>query len=339
MYWFVLSIIAFAVISLVLNITFLFRYIWKDKFGKTRQIAQNISLLLISFLITLLLLELFLKLFFAQSNTFGFTLAATNWRQRYVHVNSLGYRDKEWTPTLLEGRTKIMVLGDSFVEGTGIENPADRFSDLLGQKLGQEYAVLNAGLSGADTKDEIRNALAYPYQPDIVILSFCLNDIDSTAKDMKFTRPNLIVPPPFLVAESYALNFFYWRLYRLIPQADEIYWDWIMTVYHNPDIWQVYRGELLQMAQIARAGNSQFIVVIFPDMIKIEESRPITSQVANLYREQGVPVLDVTDLLAGIAPANLIVSNVDAHPNEFVHRLVAEELYRLVLDSQQAVNK
>lgn len=336
MYWFVFSIVALLTLSLALNVVFGLGFIWRDRTSRARRIAQNMALSVFTLLVVVLLLELYFKLIFAQSDTFGFTLAEENWHARYVQTNSLGYRDIEWTPELLAGRTKIMVLGDSFVEGAGINNPADRFADRLGRMLGNDYAVMNVAAGGLGTKEEIERALAYPYPPDLVILSFYLNDIDKTARDMGFKPPALKVDPPALVNESYALNFFYWRVFRLVQQAGETYWDWLLSVYDNPDVWQVYQGELLQVHRLVQERGGRLIVVVFPEMRAVAESRPITTRVANLYREQGVPVLDVTGLVAGMDPAELVVNAVDSHPNEFVHGLVAEALYPLVLETRQA---
>ncbi len=338
MYWFVFSVIVFLIISLTLNIIFLFYFVWQGEDSKLRQFAQNLSLLLFSFLIVCILLELFFKLFFAQPDT-RYTLAHQNWLDRYWQNNSLGYRDIEWTPELLAGRTKIMVLGDSFAAGAGIQNKEDRFSDLLGQLLGDDYAVMNVGRPGADTKEEFINALAYPYPSDIVILSFFVNDIEDTARDMGFKPPRSQRSYyPLLAQKSYAFNFFYWRIYRLglLNSGDQgHYWNWLLNTYSNPDIWQIYQAELLQAHHLVKERNGQLIVVVFPTINAIQESRPITSQVVNLYREQGVPVLDVTELVADLDPDDLVVNSVDSHPNELVHRLVAERLYQLVLNKHQ----
>lgn len=333
MYWFIFSIIALSIISLAVNIAFGFRFIWRAETSRFRSMAQNGALSLFSFLFVLILLEIFFKVFFVQSDGFGYTLANQNWYERHWQPNSLGYRDREWTPEMLAGRTKIMVLGDSFVAGVGIDDPADRFSDLLGQMLGGEYIVMNVGESGAGTKDEIVNAIDYPYRPDVTILSFYINDIEPTAKDMGFGRPSLSIARPAIVDYSYALNFFYWRLFRLKrQQVSDNYWTWLFGVYNNPDVWQIYQRELLQVYQLTHERDIQSIVVIFPHLLAIEHSRPITSQVARLYAQQGVPVVDVTELVADKKPTKLIVNPVDSHPNEFVHRLVAEALYQIILD-------
>lgn len=204
--------------------------------------------------------------------------------------NSLGYRDIEWTPQLLEERTKIMVLGDSFAAGWGIENKADLFSYKLGQMLGDDYAVMNVGRAGASTQGEIENALAYPYKPDVIILAFYLNDIDGVAVDKGFpplpaarVEPDILEP---LVENSYAANFFYWRIYRLGSQErSTAYWNWLQGRY--------------------------------------------------IYQRQGVPVLDVTNLVEGIDSRYLVVNSVDPHPSKLVHQLVAEALYPMILDSSK----
>ena len=176
--------------------------------------------------------------------------------------------------------------------------------------------------------------LLIPTHLDLVILSFYVNDIQDTAKDMGFPRPILKTSGPFLVEYSYALNFFYWRVYRLGPQAwNNEYWNWLLSLYRNPDIWQIYRGELLQISDFVKQKDGRLIVVVFPNLLAVEESRPVTSQVVNLFTEQGVPVLNVTEMVEGMDSTELIASPVDSHPNEFVHHLVAQELYPLVLEA------
>lgn len=340
LYWFVFWTLVVLVVSLTLNITGLLRFVWTNRGNPFRRVVQNLTLVVFTIMFTLLVLELFFKLFFAQTDGFNYTLASKNWFDRYWRKNSLGYRDMEWTPEKVAGHTKIMVLGDSFVAGYGIEQEADRFSNLLGQQLGDSYAVMNVGQLGASTKEEIQNALNYPYSPDIVILAFFVNDITDTAKAMGFKQPASQTHGPFPVDYSYALNFFYWRLYRLGPQEwSDQYWNWVLGLYANPDIWQIYQQELLQIADFVEQQQGRLIVVVFPNLTAVEESRPITSAVAKLYAEHGVSVLDVTNLVAGKAPADLIASPVDSHPNEWVHHLVAEKLYPLVIDNQHSTKE
>jgi hypothetical protein len=71
-------------------------------------------------------------------------------------------------------------------------------------------------------------------------------------------------------------------------------------------------------------------VVVFPSLNNVAESQPITERIINLYKEQGVPTLDVATLIEGIPVDQLMASPVDTHPNEFVNQLVAEALYHML---------
>jgi hypothetical protein len=344
MYWFGFSLISLIGAGLIGATIYLFRARWPADRTPRRQVVLNLAVSLSSLMIILLGIELFFKLIFAQSDAFGFTHASTNWFERYWQENSLGYRDVEWNPQLLAGRTKIMVLGDSFVAGHGINDPANRFSDVLGRLLGEGYAVMNVGQNGASTQDEIRNGLSYPYEPDLIIFAHYLNDIEDTARGAGHKRPAFqpaIAPwlKPW-VDNSYALNFLYWRFYRLQRgDVENTYWNWLTTAYDDPQVWQLYQRELLKIQAYGQQRRVRLIVVVFPNLLAIEASRPLTGRIVSLFQERGVPVLDVAGLVGDRPPAELVVNRVDSHPNEFVHRLVAEQLYRLVLETSQAVER
>jgi hypothetical protein len=339
-YWFVFGGFVALVIGLGLSVVVLFRFRWRNGEGKFRRLAQNISLSVFSILIILILLELFFYSF-AQSDALGYTLASRNWFKRYWVKNSLGYRDVEWTPQRLEGRTKIMVVGDSFTAGYGIENKEDLFSYVLGQELGDEYAVMNLGRNGVNTEGAIENVRDYPYEPDIMILTIYINDIDGVAPNKGLPHPPALqVDVPALLAplveNSYAANFFYWRMYRLgAKEWDNTYWNWLLSRYSDPEIWQAYEEQLLLINAYMKENNKKLIVVVFPHLTAIEKSQPITSKMVGLFTRRGVPVLDVASLVEGMDSDRLIVNAFDPHPSRFLHRLVGGELYKLVSDCQK----
>src|SRR5690606_14163974 len=101
---------------------------------------------------------------------------------------SLGYRDREWTADDFAGKTVIFAVGDSFTEGWGIENPADRFPDRLQAQLGDAYAVVNLGKGGSSTLHQTQAVATYPYAtPDIILWQYLLNDIDVAAISNGYT--------------------------------------------------------------------------------------------------------------------------------------------------------
>ena len=101
-----------------------------------------------------------------------------------LSINSLGYRDNEFAISKLNNTKRILIMGDSFTFGHGVEND-ETFSEQLEKKINEfsniKYEVINAGYASGQSPDE-----AYVYlkkkglqlNPDIIILVvFPGNDI------------------------------------------------------------------------------------------------------------------------------------------------------------------
>jgi hypothetical protein len=297
--------------------------------------SQNMALALLTFFLTFMAVEFFFKTIFAQSDTFSYTLANRNWVERYWIVNSMGYRDVEWNKIDLNSKKKILVLGDSLAAGYGIENIEDRFSNLLGEKLGNDYLVMNIASPGLSTRQEVEKVKGFSYKPEILILQYYINDIRQAGEDK---NQNFDLPEPLpllkpLVENSYAFNFLYWRTVRLGPQTwQQDYWSWLKSLYHDPDIWWLHQQELITLIDGAASEQVKLIVVIFPALNDVKGSKEITTKVATLFAERGVPVIDISLLVEDIQSEQLVVNPWDAHPNKWLHRLVADQLYERMLN-------
>lgn len=339
-YWFIYTLVLVGGVGLF-ALLFLLARRQLQQSTQRRNLVENLLVSLLMTFLTLMALELGFKLFFAQSDSFRYTLASQNWYERYWQENSLGYRDVEWTPEKLAGKTKVMVVGDSFVAGSGIADPKDRFSNQLGRLLGDNYVVFNVASPGWDTVDEVEAILNYPYNPDILVLSYYLNDIEGTAYQTGAQRPPIRQDPPAwllpLVQNSHAVNFLYWRIIRLGPQEwAEVYWnDWLKKISADPDTTWRHQQELLKIIEGAASEQIPLFVVVFPNLAAVEESQPLIQPVIDLFQTHHIPVLDVGKLLAGRDPATTMVNTIDSHPNEAVNREVAEQLYQMISQQSQ----
>jgi hypothetical protein len=87
--------------------------------------------------------------------------------------NSMGLRDAEISG---DGRPRILVLGDSFVWGFGVDVD-DRFTNRLQAELAN-YRIVNAGVSGYGTDQEylLMKRLWGRIQPAFVILVVCTHN-------------------------------------------------------------------------------------------------------------------------------------------------------------------
>jgi lysophospholipase L1-like esterase len=107
----------------------------------------------------------------------GFAQAEVAYR-----INSQGLRGPETTVGKPAGVTRIAVLGDSIAFGYWVEEK-DGFPRQLEAMLasgGRRVEVLDFGVPGYNLEQQIAalRARALAFEPDVVVVAFCLNDVE-----------------------------------------------------------------------------------------------------------------------------------------------------------------
>ncbi len=105
-----------------------------------------------------------------------------------IRTNSLGMREREVSERKPPGKKRVLIIGDSIAFGTGVEAEW-RFSDFLSRALGSDVEVLNAGVSGWGTDQELLyyERIGRKLDPDVVILTFTMaNDVINNMLDHLF---------------------------------------------------------------------------------------------------------------------------------------------------------
>ncbi len=108
-------------------------------------------------------------------------------------ANNYGFRDVDFDTSRSEGRGKILVLGDSFVQGLG--TPVDStWPHLLEHKIAKtrnsKWKVYNCGAAGSDPffEYEILKDSLLSLHPDMVIMSINYSDINDCITRGGFER-------------------------------------------------------------------------------------------------------------------------------------------------------
>ena len=307
---------------------------------KAKRPANIAAGLLVSYLTVLFLLgvgEVYYRFGYADSG-WGFTLAHKNWEQRYWHLNSLGFRDREWSEADFTGRTTIAVVGDSFASGWGVNDPADRFPDVLADLLGDDYAVINLALPGTSTPQQLEILQENPpAKPDIVLLQYFLNDIELASASVSRLWVDEFVTAPAdgsIAAETYLGNYIYWAIYPLTRTVNATfegsYWDWQYETYDIHAIWQIHEQQLQDFIDYVEALDAELYVVIFPNMEDPVRSIPYVDRVKFVFEERGYTqnVMTLHDYVAGWnKPESIVASPRDAHPSAAFHRFVGQQIY------------
>jgi hypothetical protein len=104
-----------------------------------------------------------------------------------ITINSLGLRGPEIGFTPERGVTRILVLGDSFAFGAGV-NDEHTFPARLGDDLGPGFEVVNLGVTGYSTDQELilYEELGAKLHAALVLLLMCDNDFEANTQDFVF---------------------------------------------------------------------------------------------------------------------------------------------------------
>jgi len=141
-----------------------------------------------------------------------------------VEINSHGWRDDEYPYKKPPGTFRILILGDSFVEGFQVPL-RDTLAKVLEQKLNKRrrnVKVINAGFGGVGTDYELLffRREGFKYAPDLVIVGFFVgNDVQDNYRSKGILVPGgsslayekggfTVRVKQFLAQHSCAYNYF-----------------------------------------------------------------------------------------------------------------------------------
>ncbi len=151
--------------------------------------------------------------------------------QTYERTNSHGQRDRERTLRKPEGVRRILLLGDSVVEGYGL-----RESETISRQLEDLYPngsteVLNFGVSAYCTRAEVEllEVKGLRFDPDVVVLVFVENDFDNFNREAfplgeAIDRP-AVIKALFRRSHLFRLASVRLNLFHFGAEMDPVHWN------------------------------------------------------------------------------------------------------------------
>jgi lysophospholipase L1-like esterase len=358
---------------------------------KTGSIMANLLLVLASLLFTAGAAELVLRL--AGHDTLGelrggreqLLRPAVSPEVRYEHIpgarahawnvevaiNAEGNRGRSRTPGEFQGK-RIVLLGDSITFGNFLDvqaTYADQLQALLDKRAGNAYEVLNFGVGGYDTVQEVAQLeqRAADYRPDLVVVGFCLNDLGVVSLNLEYIdrleqyRTRLLYRSylaRFLASEFERLRTGSWMNSKNDPEvfardyagsidaigADEQELRGLMQQVPNvfPSEWYGsdlrvgrLRHAFARLQALAQREGFKVVVLIFPWLIEEQGEYPHAVAHKIIAHEARRAHFEVLDLLPDYRQEGLVslrISDADyLHPNARGHSIAARRLADYIL--------
>jgi len=341
-----------------------------------RAVLTNLSLIIVSTLFTLLLSEIALRLmgfetlyvsperdrFWKYDSLLGWVhqpgqegIFETPQFRTVVRINDKGLRDRQHTYERQNDEERVLVLGDSFAWGYGVEE-SERFSQLLEQSLGVE--VINAGVSGYSTDQELlwyKNE-GIKYETDLVILVIAGNDVGDNDQQLVSTiyyKPRFVIedgqlvlkgsPVPktspggrfvYSVSQRSALAFFLVQRYfdvRSLYAKSQVQSDQTELAVSGKNAkkepFELTIALIDEIRNIAESQNAKFMIVTTDRWWNYPSEETYEEFVTTLQNE-GFLVLDV-ESMPGFDREEMLIPD-DGHWNQAGHAYVAEKIKALI---------
>ncbi len=305
--------------------------------------ATGLLLMLTTALVIFWGAEAYLRIFYITTDAYGFTAMNYWWYQNFYFkdLNSLGYRDYEPLPDE-PGITRIAIVGDSFTAGHGISNIDETFPQALEKLLGQGYDVNTVAQSGWDSIDHTAWLNAYyeniaPRQPQVVVLSYYLNDIDylltgEADPNTAFDFLDLNTPGGWFVLNFFVPNYIYYNIAQFTqPARNTNFTDRLIRAHQDDAIWAQHEPYLQQFHQWCADHDARLIVMLWPQLAAIPQSQVALQRVSDFFAAQSnTTVVNLSPLLEAYPTRDLLVNRFDSHPSVLANRIAAEALYETI---------
>lgn len=255
---------------------------------------------------------------------------------------------------------KIMVLGDSYIFGGGIDfndNVSQNLKRLVNEHKGDfnEGWVLDVSKPSANNLDHWLTYFEFVklYKPDIVVLGYSTNDIDGylekdsiektesfTSREMSSNKRKTFVKQVYdVIYNSELVHFTFQKLHNELKangiiisgsQADaelKSYWQ-------GSENWKKSQELLEEIIINCRLNDSQLIVYNFPEINLIKFPNLFTKSdnaIKDFFSKYpSVYFINGMESFKGQDSKKFRLSKYDGHPNEIAHKKIAEEIFELI---------
>lgn len=252
-------------------------------------------------------------------------------------VNSFGNYDKEYPLRKSRDTFRILVIGDSITENGRY---VKRLEDLLALSgFDKKIEVWNCGVGCYGLKQYAAFIVnkAYKYDPDMLIIGFCMNDLEDAS--------------PVFLSEKNQLSAYCFPMFSKIQNIESIsvnrfllfnsyaYRFMIFKILGDDDVgnkWRADAGSLDLILKTTTKRNTPIMALLIPYLKSDYETKEQKDygQIREILEDRGVNYLNLHGEFENIDDPSWRNRREDfIHPSEKGHYLIAEKLYKYLMDN------
>ena len=282
-------------------------------------------------------------------------------------VNNYGWNSPVNYQPKKDGKLRIAVIGDSFIEALMVDN-TKTYPSLLAKVSPRPWEVYAFGISGAPLSQYLHMSryVAKTFDPDVLVINIVYNDFDESLSDFKdkyyFKKLDVgannsvkeTTPMPYkltfdkkLIKRSALMRYFYINL-QLRYTLDELFKDKstknvnanvsVDPIYAQRDKINVAVNYMFNKFRTENPGKKIVLVMdgprfdIYDNKLSTSNVLFLNQMVARSAAANHLDFIDLTNVFASDFKKNhkRFNSNFDSHWDEYGHKLVADTLYKFI---------
>lgn len=315
--------------------------------SQNKELFTNLILVFFVIFIFFIAGEVALRLVFSEQiySEYGQGPGGSNFNNS-INYNSLGFRDVEHDVQNLNQKFRILVIGDSFTFGAGINDQKNIYSRLLQKKLDTEYGenrfeVINMSVQGYSTIDalEVLTNKGIKFNPDLIILGYYINDAEGLDSRVGFEDLyyHHYLFPYELGGLLYRNSFMYYfaesrakNVLKNLGFGNNQYTEYINHLYSDSNpFFNEHEKYLENFIALAKDENAEVVVMNIPVIANFDNYAFsfVDDYVEEITTSNNAKYFSPLPHFSGYSAEELRVSFMDSHLNELGHTIVADALF------------
>lgn len=251
-------------------------------------------------------------------------------KRAIFRTNRDGFRGPDYERVPPEGTYRVVLVGDSFTMGSGVDEEdtyAARLAGMLNVADGsRRHEVLNLGVGGFNLRASVGRLqrTGVHYQPNLLIYGWTPNDIEGPSYRNTFQPKR-----GWMGSALWNRLRNWWESFRRAPgtyryELDENY-------FRNPGAWNYFLQSLDDFARIVAEREVCGVVFLHTHLLWLASpnpAQPFEDAVAQAAEARGLFVIRSFPDFEGLPEKTLWIGPGDSHPNERGHEILATALFR-----------